>query len=81
MILDRPAFYDVLLKKIPKAKIHYGKRVESVEQDEKSATVHCADGRYGCFNSESLVHKLHFSLLRLEPSVRAHIAFTPWPCS
>ncbi|KAF9185542.1 hypothetical protein BGZ51_002615 [Haplosporangium sp. Z 767] len=44
MILDRPAFYDVLLKNVPKTKIHYGKRVESIEQDEKSATVHCADG-------------------------------------
>ncbi|KAF9410817.1 hypothetical protein BGZ94_001519, partial [Podila epigama] len=44
MILDRPAFYDVLLKNLPKEKILYGKRVLSIEQDSTSATVKCADG-------------------------------------
>ncbi|KAG0327088.1 hypothetical protein BG000_001099 [Podila horticola] len=44
MILDRPAFYDVLLKKLPKHKLLYGKRVLSIEQDTTSATVKCADG-------------------------------------
>lgn len=46
MILDRPAFYDVLLKKLPKHKILYGKRVQSIEQDTYSARVKCADGRW-----------------------------------
>ncbi|KAG0090105.1 hypothetical protein BGZ93_009497 [Podila epicladia] len=44
MILDRPAFYDVLLKKLPKHKLLYSKRVLSIEQDNTSATVKCADG-------------------------------------
>jgi 2-polyprenyl-6-methoxyphenol hydroxylase-like FAD-dependent oxidoreductase len=45
-ILDRPAFYDCLLKNLPKEKIHYGKKVIAIEQDQHSATVRCADGRY-----------------------------------
>ncbi|KAF9992370.1 hypothetical protein BGZ80_004189 [Entomortierella chlamydospora] len=44
IILDRPAFYDCLLKNLPKEKILYGKKVTAVEQDEKNATVRCADG-------------------------------------
>lgn len=46
VILDRPAFYDILLKNLPKSKILYGKRVTEIEQDENGATVRCADGRY-----------------------------------
>ncbi|KAF9425320.1 hypothetical protein BGZ76_003320 [Entomortierella beljakovae] len=44
VILDRPAFYDCLLKNIPKEKVLYGKKVTEVEQDSKSATVRCEDG-------------------------------------
>ncbi|KAF9351387.1 hypothetical protein BGX26_010589 [Mortierella sp. AD094] len=44
IILDRPAFYDCLLKNLPKEKILYGKKVTAIDQDEKSATVRCADG-------------------------------------
>ncbi|KAG0349964.1 hypothetical protein BG005_010504 [Podila minutissima] len=44
MILDRPAFYDVLLKKLPKHKLLYSKRVLSIEQYTTGATVKCADG-------------------------------------
>ncbi|KAF8937051.1 hypothetical protein EDD21DRAFT_384046 [Dissophora ornata] len=44
IILDRPAFYDCLLKKLPKDKVVYGKRVTAVEQNRTSATVKCADG-------------------------------------
>ncbi|KAK3820469.1 MAG: hypothetical protein J3Q66DRAFT_337253 [Benniella sp.] len=43
-ILDRPAFYNCLLKNLPKEKIHYGKKVIAIEQDQHSATVRCADG-------------------------------------
>lgn len=46
VILDRPAFYDILLKNLPKSKILYGKRVTEIEQDDNGATVRCADGRY-----------------------------------
>ncbi|KAF9581490.1 hypothetical protein BGW38_001468, partial [Lunasporangiospora selenospora] len=44
IILDRPAFYQILQKNIPKHKIFYNKRVLSVTQTEESATCQCADG-------------------------------------
>ncbi|KAF9106461.1 hypothetical protein BGX27_009166 [Mortierella sp. AM989] len=44
IILDRPAFYNVLLKNLPKQKILYNKRVLSVTQDEGGATAKCSDG-------------------------------------
>ncbi|KAF9902591.1 hypothetical protein EC991_004764 [Linnemannia zychae] len=44
IILDRPAFYNVLLKNIPKEKIKYNKRVLSITQDEDGATASCSDG-------------------------------------
>ncbi|KAG0028841.1 hypothetical protein BGZ81_004382 [Podila clonocystis] len=44
IILDRPSFYNILLKNLPKQKIIYGKRVLSVTQDEMGATARCADG-------------------------------------
>ncbi|KAF9365856.1 hypothetical protein BGX34_007944 [Mortierella sp. NVP85] len=44
IILDRPAFYNILLKNLPKHKIHYNKRVLSVTHNEEGATVGCADG-------------------------------------
>jgi 2-polyprenyl-6-methoxyphenol hydroxylase-like FAD-dependent oxidoreductase len=45
IILDRPAFYNVLLKNIPKEKIKYNKRVLTITQDEDGATASCSDGR------------------------------------
>ncbi|KAF9191658.1 hypothetical protein BGZ51_006877 [Haplosporangium sp. Z 767] len=44
IILDRPAFYNILLKNIPRNRILYGKRVLSITQDEDGATARCADG-------------------------------------
>ncbi|KAF9189120.1 hypothetical protein BGZ49_003867 [Haplosporangium sp. Z 27] len=44
IILDRPAFYSILLKNIPKKKIIYNKRVLSVFQDSEGVTTKCADG-------------------------------------
>ncbi|KAG0213675.1 hypothetical protein BGX28_003829 [Mortierella sp. GBA30] len=44
IILDRPSFYSILLKNIPKNKILYNKRVLSVTQDADGATASCADG-------------------------------------
>ncbi|KAG0277859.1 hypothetical protein BGZ95_005203 [Linnemannia exigua] len=46
VILDRPAFYDILMKNLPKSKILYGKRVTEIEQDDHGATVRCADGSF-----------------------------------
>ncbi|KAF9570514.1 hypothetical protein EC968_001736 [Mortierella alpina] len=44
IILDRPSFYRILLKNVPKHKILYNKRVLSVTQDSEGATASCADG-------------------------------------
>ncbi|KAG0333827.1 hypothetical protein BG004_000679, partial [Podila humilis] len=44
IILDRPAFYSILLKNIPKEKIVYGKRVLAITQDDEGATAACSDG-------------------------------------
>ncbi|KAF8936928.1 hypothetical protein BGZ47_009251 [Haplosporangium gracile] len=44
IILDRPAFYNVLLKNIPKEKIKYNKRVLTITQDADGATANCSDG-------------------------------------
>ncbi|KAF9575174.1 hypothetical protein EC968_004110 [Mortierella alpina] len=46
IILDRPAFYAVLMKNLPASKIVYGKRVITIEQNDNSATVRCADGSF-----------------------------------
>ncbi|KAF9973363.1 hypothetical protein BGZ73_003414 [Actinomortierella ambigua] len=44
VILDRPSFYSILLKKLPRDKIFLGKRVLSIIQEEDKARVQCADG-------------------------------------
>ncbi|KAF9934629.1 hypothetical protein BGZ67_003765 [Mortierella alpina] len=44
IILDRPSFYSILLKNVPKHRILYNKRVLSVTQDAEGATASCADG-------------------------------------
>ncbi|KAG0241835.1 hypothetical protein B0O80DRAFT_127595 [Mortierella sp. GBAus27b] len=44
IILDRPSFYNILLKNLPKHKILYNKRVLSVAYNDEGATVNCADG-------------------------------------
>ncbi|KAF9936882.1 hypothetical protein BGZ67_001899 [Mortierella alpina] len=45
IILDRPAFYAILLKNL-QSKIIYGKRVTTIEQNDNGATVRCADGSF-----------------------------------
>ncbi|KAF8937808.1 hypothetical protein BGZ58_002126 [Dissophora ornata] len=45
IILDRPAFYNILLKNLPKHKILYNKRVLSITQNDEGATAKCSDGR------------------------------------
>lgn len=44
MVCHRPYLIDLLLSKIPKDKLHYGKRVVSIAQDAHGAVIHCADG-------------------------------------
>lgn len=40
----RPDFYDLLLARIPPGKIHFSKKVISIEQNEKEAKITCSDG-------------------------------------
>ena len=45
IILDRPTFYDILLKNLPKHKILYNKRVLAITQSSEGAMAKCSDGR------------------------------------
>ncbi|KAF9954069.1 hypothetical protein BGZ72_004931 [Mortierella alpina] len=43
-IIPRSALYEVLLKQVPVERIHMGKKVLSVTQNESGATITCSDG-------------------------------------
>ncbi|KAG0200264.1 hypothetical protein BGX28_006629, partial [Mortierella sp. GBA30] len=43
ILITRPAFYDILLSKVPKEKIHWGKRMVGFKQDEHSVEIECQD--------------------------------------
>ncbi|KAF8936870.1 hypothetical protein BGZ58_003596 [Dissophora ornata] len=43
-VFGRPEFHELLLSKVPKEKIHFGKRVLSVGQSDHGAMIRCADG-------------------------------------
>ncbi|KAG0291491.1 hypothetical protein BGZ96_005129 [Linnemannia gamsii] len=45
MLFSRPEFHQLLLSKIPAERIHYNKKVTSVEQTETHALIRCADGQ------------------------------------
>ncbi|KAF9089598.1 hypothetical protein BGX23_006564 [Mortierella sp. AD031] len=44
-LFSRPELHTLLLNKIPANRIHYGKKVVSVEQTETHALIRCADGQ------------------------------------
>ncbi|KAF9997916.1 hypothetical protein BGZ80_002204 [Entomortierella chlamydospora] len=43
LLITRPTLYDILLSRIPKEKIHWGKRMVSLRQDEHSVEIECED--------------------------------------
>ncbi|KAF9352662.1 hypothetical protein BGX26_009560 [Mortierella sp. AD094] len=43
ILITRPTFYQILLSKIPKEKIHWGKRMVGFKQDEHSVEIECED--------------------------------------
>ncbi|KAF9290920.1 hypothetical protein BGZ88_007126 [Linnemannia elongata] len=45
ILFSRPEFHSLLLSKIPTNRIHYNKKVTSVEQTEAHALIRCADGQ------------------------------------
>ncbi|KAG0076309.1 hypothetical protein BGZ90_008871 [Linnemannia elongata] len=45
ILFSRPEFHSLLLSKIPTNRIHYNKKVTSVEQTEVHALIRCADGQ------------------------------------
>ncbi|KAG0252106.1 hypothetical protein BG011_007203 [Mortierella polycephala] len=43
LLITRPTFYQILLSKVPKEKIHFGKRMIALKQDEHSVEIECQD--------------------------------------
>ncbi|KAF9082690.1 hypothetical protein BGX29_003680, partial [Mortierella sp. GBA35] len=47
-MVSRPQFYDLLLRQVPKERIHLGKKVQSTQQGENGVIIQCTDGsEYG----------------------------------
>ncbi|KAF9123043.1 hypothetical protein BGX30_001639 [Mortierella sp. GBA39] len=44
IVFARPELYDLLLSKIPGQKIHFGKKVMSLEQNKEGVMIRCSDG-------------------------------------
>ncbi|KAG0320200.1 hypothetical protein BGZ97_000490 [Linnemannia gamsii] len=44
IVFPRPEFYDLLLSKVPREKIHFSKKVMSMEQNKEGVMIRCADG-------------------------------------
>ncbi|KAG0204210.1 hypothetical protein BGX33_008652 [Mortierella sp. NVP41] len=43
-IVARPKLYDLLLRQVPKEKVHLGRKFVSVDQDDNSVVLHFSDG-------------------------------------
>ncbi|KAF9178702.1 hypothetical protein BGZ51_007545 [Haplosporangium sp. Z 767] len=43
LLITRPTFYQILLSKVPKEKVHWGKRMIAFKQDEHSVEIECQD--------------------------------------
>ncbi|KAG0243755.1 hypothetical protein B0O80DRAFT_463797 [Mortierella sp. GBAus27b] len=43
ILITRPTFYNILLSKVPKDKVHWGKRMVGLKQDEHSVEIECED--------------------------------------
>ncbi|KAG0280765.1 hypothetical protein BGZ95_008791 [Linnemannia exigua] len=44
VVFARAEFYDLILSKVPREKIHFNKKVVSLEDDKDGITIRCADG-------------------------------------
>ncbi|KAK3810215.1 MAG: hypothetical protein J3Q66DRAFT_64581 [Benniella sp.] len=43
ILITRPTLYNILLSKVPKEKVHWGKRMVGLKQDEHSVEIECED--------------------------------------
>ena len=43
-IIARPKLYDLLLRQVPKERVHFGKKVLSTQQGGNGVLIRCADG-------------------------------------
>ncbi|KAF9028105.1 hypothetical protein BGZ52_000208 [Haplosporangium bisporale] len=44
ILFSRPQMHQLFLSKIPKEKLHLGKKIESIEDSGENVIIHCADG-------------------------------------
>ncbi|KAF9285413.1 hypothetical protein BGZ74_001497 [Mortierella antarctica] len=44
ILFSRPQMHQLFVSKIPKEKLHLGKKIESIEDNGEEVTIHCADG-------------------------------------
>jgi 2-polyprenyl-6-methoxyphenol hydroxylase-like FAD-dependent oxidoreductase len=42
--LPRPILYDLFLRKVPKERVHFGKKIISTQQDDNGVSITCIDG-------------------------------------
>ncbi|KAG0330995.1 hypothetical protein BG004_001870, partial [Podila humilis] len=86
-IIARPILYSMLLRQIPLHKIHMGKKILSLEQDENGVTIYCSDNRayhgdllVGADGSSSIVRTSIYSQLKakdlLSPEDEAEMRYT-----
>lgn len=44
IVFPRPEFYNLLMSRVPREKIHFSKKVMSLEQNKEGVMIRCADG-------------------------------------
>lgn len=44
MVFSRPELYNLLIARVASEKIHYNKKVMSIEQNQDGAMIRCSDG-------------------------------------
>ncbi|KAF9538039.1 hypothetical protein EC957_007296, partial [Mortierella hygrophila] len=44
IVFPRPEFYDLVLSRVPREKIHFNKKVMSLEQNKEGVMIRCSDG-------------------------------------
>ncbi|KAF9405102.1 hypothetical protein BGZ94_003762 [Podila epigama] len=70
-IIARPIFYSMLLRQIPLHKIHYGRKVLGIQQNDSGVTIFCSDNRsyfgnilIGADGASSTVRKCMFAQMK-----------------
>ncbi|KAF9950272.1 hypothetical protein BGZ72_008047 [Mortierella alpina] len=73
LVTSRPDFQALLLSRVPKEKIHMGKKIVSLSQNEESVTITCEDGSaytgdilVGADGTQSTVRELLYKELEMQ---------------